>query len=595
MASYFFQIHHLHLLSYLSEGLLLPSSAFPYARKDKEGRLDDLQEAFPKALVLTKNKHFVQGKAKKEDSVVLEVILTKEDSSKLLTHPYLECTLRERKPTVKSKNILRRIRRRLQKMERRVRRKAYNTITQKKQKETQRKSFIKELYLFPSLLPISRIKTIHVFSEATKSNLIAQERTSSDIRLPEGLIQLSNDFTDIEIPKGLSYNEQNLPSANTILRYQKLMGLFAYAQHAEKSVNAMENEGKWSSKALFLLNPKLETSPPASVTRPYFSTLLGLDKDILPLAKTLEHIEKMDKGIAFSIKAVQQVVNDVGGLTIPSVKEGLNIAFGRDRSLTKAMSTLDKAMEGLHRDEKNKDKAKEILAYILLIFLEKYGIREGNHREAILINLNASLSGLGTPKRKATRAGFILATLGYFYGYPSIPKVAKGEDGKTFLLKFDLTQKDVGQLIETLYQFCFISQGKPLADSFDFLPKYEAKVSSPSLKAIKHEEQPKINEELQTKVTPKESEAFPIVRNDNKGRTFKIHWHDGKCAVVQQKQKKTSKYLKIKPLQNITEKFPEIPPCNFKLEETIVEGKKYKLVRNNGKLTTELVESQKLL
>ncbi len=337
-----------------------------------------------------------------------------------------------------------------------------------------KKSLIKlneNIYLLPYSLPISRVVKIYFISKESQDNSIASTKTFQDTFLPMHLFAIwKNEFeTRAEsVKQAISVNIP--PNENLKIECQnhfdRILGMLAFMKNTELYyTNETFEFANYSEKyfqVLRLINPSL------------FNVLeiTELDKDIMPYYQALlnpenqpsqDILHKIVKNIyenkAFKKDIIRQILN--------SPSQEINTAF----SLLMSDETLN-ALNAIY-----KSKAKDKWDFILLALLYRFRNKDGSDKFALKEQITYLFNHEKFDERTINRANLVLATLGLYYGYRSLPKDElinlndyfyssfSDERGK-FPIKYKLDSLLDRQTIESVYQYCFF-EGQQ--SNFDYL------------------------------------------------------------------------------------------------------------------------------
>jgi len=325
-----------------------------------------------------------------------------------------------------------------------------------------------KVYLLPYPLPISRVNKIYFASKESQQNTIASANTFQDAFLPTHLFDIWAETIDnrtdivkeiltsqISVNKNLKNDCQD--------KFNKILGMLAFMKNAELYyANETYEFATYSDKYLKLLKeinlffdkPEIGTLDKANLS--FYSTL------IKPKSSSNDTLRKIANAIYEDETFRKDIFKQLLGTPTEEIQNAFRLLVG------------DKTLEALQAIDKLKPAASEL---ILLAFLFRFRDKEGSDKFALkeqlpyLIN-RKSLKTI----RTHSRASIVLAVLGLYYGYRSLPKDEEihlndryfdsfSANGK-FNIKYKLDNLLDRITIESVYQFCFWDNQK---SSFDFL------------------------------------------------------------------------------------------------------------------------------
>jgi hypothetical protein len=354
------------------------------------------------------------------------------------------------------------------------------------------------VYLLPYPLPISRVNKLYFVSKESQENSIASANTFQDAFLPTHLFDIwtetienrTNIVREIEAPQISADKNLKIDSQD---KFNRILGMLAFMKNAEiYYANETHELATYSDKYHKLLKeinpffnkPEIET---LDKDKSFYTTL------IKPKDSTNDTLRKIVNAIYDNETFRKDIVKQLLGVPPQEVYNAFKLLVS------------DKTLEALQAIDQLKNAASEL---ILLAFLFRFRDKEGSDKYALkeqlpyLIN-RKSLKTI----RTYSRASIVLAVLGLYYGYRSLPKdeeiklndsyfTSFSENGK-FNIKYKLDNLLDRITIESVYQFCFWDNQK---NSFDFL-KDDKKI-------VKYE----LNEGYSDEKTFSIVENYPIIR-----------------------------------------------------------------------------------
>lgn len=357
-----------------------------------------------------------------------------------------------------------------------------------------------KVYILPHPLPISRINKIYFANKESQENSIATANTFQDAFLPTQLFDiwtknmesrsnLVRELQESQIPvnKQLKTDKQN--------KFNRVLGMLAFMKNAELYyANETKELATYSDKYLKLLKE----------INPFFDKpeIGSLDKGNLAFYTTL-----LNPKSNYSNDTLQIIVNviyenesfrkDIFKQILGTPTEDIQNAF--------KLLVSDKTLEALQAIDQLKPAALEL---ILLVFLFRFRDKDGSDKYALKEQLPYLINRkLLKTIRTINRASIVLAVLGLYYGYRSLPKeedvkldygyfASFSKNGK-FIIKYKLDNLLERITIESVYQYCFWENQ---LNEFDFL-KDDKKV-------IKYD----LNEGYSDDKTFPIIENYPIIR-----------------------------------------------------------------------------------
>lgn len=411
---YFIQINKNNLLSYISSALIHPVN---YEARDmaRNQRQKDVQNSTPDYLLMTDGFADVRDK----EQVLIEVILTESDKAQLKVLDDKVCLLN-----------------------------------------------------YP--LPISRIRCIYVANEDAKENLDSIFKTYDDAELPDNLIKKwTNDFinnsdvvsklniTDISKSNELRIKEKE--------RFDRVLGMISYMKNADlyfaDSSGDYANFSEYCLKVINLINPSFQ-SKDTNISFSYNDPL----KDYFEALITGRSESPALSEILFEIYEDNFFRKDV--------LHKISSSYARDKNIKSAFQLLtnDNTKKGLA--ELSAKRPEFTLLAILYRFRNKSGIDKTALKEQLQKQVLFDYEEIERQKsgKMSQRVNFILAGLGLYYGYRSLPKHEDILFNDEFYsrierytkVKFNPNSRIDRIIIESAYQFCFIGR---VDSEFDFLPK----------------------------------------------------------------------------------------------------------------------------
>jgi len=415
---YFIQINKNNLLGYISSALIHPVN---YETRDmaRNERQKDIQNLTPDYLLITDGFADVQNK----EQILLEVILIESDKKHLKVLDDKVCLLS-----------------------------------------------------YP--LPISRIKCMYIANDDAKANIASIFKTYKDAELPDNLIKRwTNNFTDnSKIVSKLdtsNISESNKLKIKEKEHFDRVLGMISYMKNANLYFTDLSgnyaNFSKYCLKVVNLINPHIQSKDinirfnSNDPLKDYFEALINGEAKRQTLDDILHKI--------YQNTSIQK--NDLQEILSPHV---------RDINIKSAFESL--------LDDRTKDCLEELSTkqpeFTLLAMLYRFRNKSGGDKTALKKQLQEQMlldyEKIEQQKngKMSQRVNFILAGLGLYYGYRSLPKHEEISLNDSFYssieryikVKFNPNSFIDRMIIESVYQFCF--NGK-VDSEFDFLPKQSIK------------------------------------------------------------------------------------------------------------------------
>jgi hypothetical protein len=324
------------------------------------------------------------------------------------------------------------------------------------------------IYLLPYPLPISRVNKIYFASKESQQNSIASANTFQDAFLPIHLLDIWNETIENRTNIVREIQEIQIPTNKNLKtdcqdKFNRILGMLAFMKNAEiYYANETHELAIYSDKYLKLLkeiNPffdKPEIGTLDDNNLPFYSALIN------PKNSSNSTLKKIVNAIYDNETFRKVILNQLLGTPNEEVQNAFKLLVN------------DKTLEALHAIDQLKHPASEL---ILLAFLYRFRDKEGSDKYALKEQLPNLINreSLKT-KRAHNRASIVLAVLGLYYGYRSLPKDEEiklndnyfssfSENGK-FNIKYKLDNLLDRITIESVYQFCFWDNQN---DSFDYL------------------------------------------------------------------------------------------------------------------------------
>lgn len=324
------------------------------------------------------------------------------------------------------------------------------------------------VYLLPYPLPISRVNKIYFANKESQENSIASANTFQDAFLPIHLFDIWTETienrTNIvrEIQASQISANKNLKTDSQD-KFNRILGMLAFMKNAELYyANETHELATYSDNYFKLLK----------VINPFFDKpeIGALDKGNLSFYETL--ITSKNNSNKTLLKIVNAIYDndtfrkDIVKQLLGTPTEEVQYAF--------SLLVRDKTLEALQAIDQLKEPE---LALILLAFLFRFRDKEGSDKYALKEQISYLINRkvLKAPKT-FNRASIVLAVLGLYYGYRSLPKdeeiklndsffASFSENGK-FNIKYKLNNLLDRITIESVYQYCF---GDNQKNDFDFL------------------------------------------------------------------------------------------------------------------------------
>lgn len=324
------------------------------------------------------------------------------------------------------------------------------------------------VYLLPYPLPISRVNKIYFANKESQENSIASANTFQDAFLPTHLFDIWTETIEnrANIVRELQASQI---SANKNLKtesqdkFNRVLGMLAFMKNAELYyANETHELATYSDKYLKLLKeinpffdkPEIGTLDKGNLS--FYSTFIN------PKSSSNDTLRKIVNAIYDNETFRKDIFKQLLGTPTEEVQNAFKLLVS------------DKTLEALQAIDQLKPAASEL---ILLAFLYRFRDKEGSDKYALKEQLPFLINRkLLKTTRTYNRASIVLAVLGLYYGYRSLPKdeeiklnesyfASFSENGK-FNIKYKLDNLLDRITIESVYQFCFWDNQK---NSFDFL------------------------------------------------------------------------------------------------------------------------------
>ncbi len=328
---------------------------------------------------------------------------------------------------------------------------------------------VKDLLLFPYPLPISRIASLYVRNEEVSNNIKAIVKTYNDTYIPDSLLKVVTSKEKKHIIKEPQIEDFiSNPEIEVLISskedFDRILGMLSFVKNAD----------------LYYLE---QTNSFADYSADFFM-LLGL------LNRTFENIDTQRSNIRTQKLYSRIISNDFNGQSsgiveaiITAIKE--NKLFDKELTQEIIYQKVDKNTNGSREiikkafdllfDYRFKEALKmlehddKLWDYYLMAVLYKFNQKFGNDK----VNIKSDISNV----LRRRYSGIVLAVLGMYYGYSSLPKqeeieirdsVFKSLISTAHNIKFTLEMQIEKVSIESVYQYCF---NKIISDSeFDYLP-----------------------------------------------------------------------------------------------------------------------------
>jgi hypothetical protein len=355
------------------------------------------------------------------------------------------------------------------------------------------------IYLLPYPLPISRVNKIYFASTESKENSIASANTFQDAFLPIHLLDIWNETIENRTNIVREIQEIQIPTNKNLKtdcqdKFNRILGMLAFMKNAEiYYANETHELAIYSDKYLKLLK---EINP--FFDKPEIGTL---DNNNLPFYSALINPKNSSNS---TLKKIVNAIYDNETFRKDILKQLLGTSNEEVQNAFKLLVN-DKTIEALHAIDQLKHPASEL---ILLAFLYRFRDKEGSDKYALKEQLPYLINRKSLKTTRAhNRASIVLAVLGLYYGYRSLPKDEEiklndnyfssfSENGK-FNIKYKLDNLLDRITIESVYQFCFWDNRNV---SFDYLKNDK--------KSVNYEH----NEDYSDEKTFSIIENYPIIR-----------------------------------------------------------------------------------
>ena len=324
------------------------------------------------------------------------------------------------------------------------------------------------VYLLPYPLPISRVNKIYFASKESQENSIASAKTFQDAFLPTHLFDvwtetIENRANIVRELQASQITENKNLKTDSQDKFNRILGMLAFMKNAELYYANETNElAIYSDKYFKLLkeiNPFFDRPEIGILDKanlPFYSTL------ITPKNSTNDTLRKIVNAIYDNETFRKDIFKQLLGTPTEEVQNAFKLLVS------------DKTLESLQAIDQLKPPAPELT---LLAFLFRFRDKEGSDKYALKEQLPDLINRKKLKTTKTySRASIVLAVLGLYYGYRSLPKdeeiklndsyfASFSENGK-FNIKYKLDNLLDRITIESVYQFCFWDNQK---NSFDFL------------------------------------------------------------------------------------------------------------------------------
>lgn len=380
-----------------------------------------------------------------------------------------------------------------------------------------------KVYLLPYPLPISRVNKIYFANKESQENSIASASTFQDAFLPIHIFDIWTETIEkrvnivCELQKfQISENKQLRTDSQD--KFNRVLGMLAFMKNAELYyANETYELATYSDKYLKLLK---EINP--FFDKPEIGTL---DNGNLSFYLTLLNSKSYDLNV--NLGKIVNSIYDNETFRKDIVKQLLSTSTEEIQNAFKLLFG-DRTLEALQAIDQLKPIALEL---ILLAFLFRFRDKEGSDKYALKEQLPYLINrkSLKT-SRTHSRASIVLAVLGLYYGYRSLPKdeeiklndsyfASFSENGK-FNIKYKLDNLLDRITIESVYQFCFWDNQK---NSFDFLKDDKTFVKYDLNEGYSDEKTLSIIENYPIiRISKRHSETNKKVRNQTIGLLTKI-------------------------------------------------------------------------
>jgi hypothetical protein len=322
-------------------------------------------------------------------------------------------------------------------------------------------------HLLPYPLPISRVNKIHFANTESQQNTLATVETFQDTYLPSHLFcvwtnELKNRMLVREKLESENDSVATSPLTSNKEYFNRVLGMLSFMKNSElyysNDTKKYSNYSDNYFKLLSLISPYFEAEAIGKLdswSNDYYSILLNKETESdLGLLKTI--IDEIYQSKTFKKNNLKQIL----GLPKKPIQDAFRLLF--EDETAKALEVIDR------------ESAPE---YILLAFLYRFRDKEGNDKVAIKEQITDLINIDKLKNNKAiNRMAIVLATLGLYYGYKSLPKNEYikfndnfyddiSENGKVNI-KFKLDSMLDKIVIESVFQYCFFNKKE---SNFDFL------------------------------------------------------------------------------------------------------------------------------
>ena len=339
-------------------------------------------------------------------------------------------------------------------------------------------------YFSSEPIPISRVRRIYFKDDQAKKNFIAQSKTYSDCFIPESLCEVGSH--KIEPSKADTKKLSELPENNLqewkqkLKSFNKLLGMLAFMKNASilqsESNNFLQTYTNGIFEVLYHINPVKEVEPESTKSGlNYILDLPGEGKRNEVRGAFFKKLvdEVYSNESEFSIERAQEMINQ----SIPDpvkdrAKNNEDLDLLKIQRLFKDYSKEDISYKEILKDEAFKSQKPAVKVLLLLAKFSKSS-QGGSGNEEVR---NAFIQGSIFPESLSEQE-FLLGTLGFYYGYDSLPKA---DTNLTFSdsnfdrpaqeeqsIKFKLDTYLDRFIVESAFQFSKGKRGD--SDKFEFL------------------------------------------------------------------------------------------------------------------------------
>jgi hypothetical protein len=329
-----------------------------------------------------------------------------------------------------------------------------------------------KIYLLPYSLPISRVKKLYFANTESQFNSIATANTFQDAFLPEQLFEVWDSQIPIRIDSVGQAKNITIPQNKTIKidnqhHFDRILGMLAFMKNTElyysNETYEYSNYSEKYFKILNLINPIFAVAEVGQLdngNKDYYQALIKPEK-----YANQSVLQKIVKNVYANETFKKDIFKQILGMPQPEVQKAFELLVG------------DKTKDCLQLLTKLRQPE-----LILLAFLYRFRDKEGSEKFALKEQLTdlIDLHELGD-NMALSRANIVLAVLGLYYGYRSLPKnenISFSDSfylslGNKFSIKFKLNSILDRNIIESVYQYCFHN----MQGNFDYLPTEQYKPS----------------------------------------------------------------------------------------------------------------------